>query len=60
MYWILFWAAEQEFGKPDTPILRHWTRTWEALLSSPKHEHIKKALDEFMPKSQALIARKAA
>jgi hypothetical protein len=60
MYWILFWAAEQEFGQPDAEVLQCWTKTWQALLSSPKHHHIKKALDDFAPKSQAIIARKAA
>ena len=30
------------------------------IVGNPKAAHIKKALDEFMPKSQVLIARKAA
>ncbi len=60
VYWVLFWAADQEFGQPDKPLLQHWTNTWHALITNPKAGHIKKALDGFMPKSQIVVARKAA
>ena len=60
IWWILFWAAGQELGEPEQPILRHWTSVWSELLNKPQGDHIKEALDEFMPKSQILIARKAA
>ena len=60
MWWILFWASDQEFGTPEGPILANWTRTWHSLITSAKGRQVKEALDEFMPKSQAIIARKAA
>lgn len=60
MWWVLFWAAGQELGEPEKPILGHWTSVWNELISTPKGEEIKVALDEFMPKSQVLIAKKAA
>ncbi len=60
MWWILFWAAGQELGEPEKPILSHWTSVWNELMSNPQSHHIKDALDEFMPKSQILIAKKAA
>ncbi len=60
MWWILFWAADQEFGEPETPLLRHWTKTWHTLITSPNGEQVRKALNEFMPKNQVVIARKAA
>lgn len=60
MWWILFWGCDQEFGEPDAPLLQSWTDTWQALLANPKAAHIRKALNDFMPKSQVLIARKAA
>lgn len=60
MYWVLFWAAKQEFGQPDNPLLQHWANTWHALIANPNAGHIKKALDGFMPKSQIVVARKAA
>ena len=60
IWWILFWAAGQELGEPEKPILHHWTATWDELISKPESRHIKDALEEFMPKSQILVARKAA
>ncbi len=60
IWWILFWAAGQELGEPEKPILSHWTATWNELIDKPDSRHIKQALEEFMPKSQILIAKKAA
>ena len=60
MWWVLFWAAGQELGEPEQPILHHWTSVWNELINKPDSRHIKDALEEFMPKSQILVARKAA
>jgi SAM-dependent methyltransferase len=60
MWWILFWAAEQEFGEPEAPLLANWTATWHQLMTSAKGDHVRQALDDFMPKSQVIVARKAA
>lgn len=62
MWWILFWSGEGdlECGSPGTPVLAHWNKTWAALLSTPNGPRIKQALDELMPKSQVILARKAA
>ncbi len=62
MWWVLFWSDKGgfEFGSPGTPVLAHWNKTWTALLKMPNGPRVKQALDEFMPKSQVLIARKAA
>ena len=60
MWWILFWSANQEFGEPEKPLLKNWTQTWHTLITSPNGQQVHKALNEFMPKSQAVIARKAA
>lgn len=60
MYWVLFWAGKQKFGQPDNPLLQHWADTWHALITNPNAGHIKKTLDGFMPKSQIVVARKAA
>jgi SAM-dependent methyltransferase len=62
MWWTLFWSGKGDFafGSPGTPVLEHWNKTWVALLQSPNGARIKKALDDFMPKSQIIIARKAA
>jgi len=62
MWWILFWAGEGELesGAPGTPVLAHWNKTWAALMKTRQGPRIKQALDEFMPKSQVILARKAA
>lgn len=60
IWWMLFWAADQELGEPEKPILHHWTSVWDELISAPNGAPIKEALEEFMPKSQILIAKKAA
>jgi SAM-dependent methyltransferase len=61
MWWALFWSGPGvAFGSPGTPVLKHWNRTWAALMNAPNGGAVKKALDDFMPKSQIVIARKAA
>jgi SAM-dependent methyltransferase len=62
MWWVLFWSDKGgfEFGSPGTPVLKHWHKTWTALLKTPNGPRVKQALDDFMPKSQILIARKTA
>ena len=59
MWWVLFWAGEGrfQFGTGGTPVLNHWNRTWAALMKTPKGAHVKKAFDDFMPKSQVIIAQ---
>ncbi len=62
MWWILFWSGEGELesGAPGMPVLAHWNKTWAALMKTPNGPRIKQALDSFMPKSQVILARKAA
>ncbi|CAH0992276.1 Ubiquinone biosynthesis O-methyltransferase, mitochondrial [Sinobacterium norvegicum] len=59
MWWVFFWGCKQELGsEPPHPLLANWTKTWEHLLSLEDGEKIKSILDGFMPKSQAIVARK--
>jgi SAM-dependent methyltransferase len=62
MWWTLFWAGDGnfKFGAPGTPVLKYWNKTWAALMANPRGAHVRKALNDFMPKSQIIIARKAA
>ena len=60
LWWVLFWAADQEFGAPEAPVLASWSQTWQALIQTRKGDEIRRTLDEFMPKSQVIVARKAA
>lgn len=57
LFWILFWADAPDGGRPVTT---NWMATWQALLDAPHGPAVRRALDELMPKSQALIVRKAA
>ena len=58
IWWFFFWACKQDLSPPWHPLLEQWTTTWNTLLNLPDGPRIKKALDETMPKSQAIIARK--
>lgn len=58
MWWLFFWACKQEFSEPWHPLLKSWTKTWALLLKTPDGASVKRVLDKFMPKSQAIIARK--
>jgi ubiquinone/menaquinone biosynthesis C-methylase UbiE len=58
VWWFMFWACKQDLSPPWHPLLESWTHTWNLLLAMPDGPRIKKALDEAMPKSQAIIARK--
>ncbi len=61
-YWALwfmfFWISKVDLTNPDHPLLTHWTRTWEALMSNPETRQLRTNLNQLMPKSQAIIARK--
>lgn len=58
MWWMFFWACKQDLSPPWHPLLAAWSKTWWELLDTEKGPHIKKVLDQFMPKSQLIIARK--
>jgi 2-polyprenyl-3-methyl-5-hydroxy-6-metoxy-1,4-benzoquinol methylase len=51
-------ATEKSFQLPGQPVLDNWLRTWQSLLDQPNGNTVKQALDDLMPKSQVIIARK--
>ncbi|MBK5548901.1 class I SAM-dependent methyltransferase [Pseudomonas sp. TH03] len=67
---IFFWASERAAGRdlggavrdriqaPYPPLMESWAQTWQDLLAQPNGLAIKQMLDQFMPKSQVIIARK--
>ena len=67
---IFFWASERAAGKdlsgavrdrihaPYPPLMEGWAQAWQGLLDQPNGLAVKQLLDEFMPKSQVIIARK--
>lgn len=58
VWWAFFWVCKKDLAAPDHPLLNNWARTWAALLKQPGGAQVKQALDNVMPKSQAIIARK--
>ncbi len=58
VWWCFFWVCKQDLGAPWHPLLESWGRTWACLLRQSGGAKIKSVLDAFMPKSQAIIARK--
>lgn len=60
MWWALFWCAEATLEDCDRPLLNAWDRTWAELLKHPNGMRVKQALDRAVPKSQIIVARKAA
>ena len=58
IWWALFWGCKVELYDPTHPVLDHWTAAWQALLDMPQGQQLKRQLDEFMPISEIIVARK--
>lgn len=62
MYWPLAWlTAEPGTGLPSEnahPITEHWTRLWLEVQRHPQGHRIRDALNQLLPKSQSIVARK--
>ncbi|MEO5830645.1 MAG: class I SAM-dependent methyltransferase [Rhodanobacter sp.] len=58
MWWALFWGCKVELHDPAHPVLDHWTAAWQALLDMPQGQQLKQQLDEFLPISEIIVARK--
>lgn len=64
VYWPLAWlTCEPDSGLPldnPHPIPDHWTRLWQEVQRHPQGYKIRNALNELLPKSQSIVARKPA
>ncbi len=66
MWMCLYWACEtqqegatlDQIKAPYPPLLNEWASTWHQLISIPEGAKVKAVLDNFLPKSQIIIARK--
>ncbi len=58
IWWCFFWVYHVDLARPAHPLLENWSHTWGLLLKTPDGARVKKVLDECLPKSQVLIARK--
>ncbi len=58
IWWALYWGCKPDLSHPYHPVLDHWTLAWRALVDTEMGLKLKHQLDEFMPKSQIIVARK--
>jgi SAM-dependent methyltransferase len=58
IWWALFWACKVDLDHPTHPALDHWTAAWNAVMDMPNGPDLKRKLDDFMPKSQVIVAHK--
>ncbi len=58
IWWTMFWSCKVSLDAPTHPALQHWAQSWEALLGTPEGIAAKQALDDVLPKSQLILARK--
>jgi SAM-dependent methyltransferase len=62
IYWPLSWlTCEPGGGLPvdnPHPITDHWTRLWLEVQRHPQGDRIRDTLNELLPKSQSIVARK--
>lgn len=57
IWWALFWAADVDLGESH-PLLDGWSSVWRQLLETDRGRLLKDQLDEFLPMSQLVIARR--
>lgn len=60
MYQTLAWLpGEEDSPVPADEIPDHWTRLWKALQEHPKGGVIRDALNELLPRTHSIVARKS-
>jgi ubiquinone/menaquinone biosynthesis C-methylase UbiE len=72
-FWMfLYWSLAKQAGgelqgashdvvqPPYPPILNDWAKLWHQVIKMPEAAPMKQALDQLLPKSQVIIARKPA
>lgn len=65
-FWSVFWplswmTCELGQGLPidnPHPIVDHWVRLWQLVRQHPQGDRIRDALNQLLPKSQTIVARK--
>ncbi|SFB09155.1 Methyltransferase domain-containing protein [Collimonas sp. OK607] len=58
VWWLFFWICKVDLSNASHPLLDNWAKTWETLMDTREGEQVRLALNNFMPKSQVIIARK--
>jgi SAM-dependent methyltransferase len=65
-FWSIFWplswmTCEPGGGLPlnnNHPIIEHWIQLWQLVQQHPEGHKIRDALNQLLPKSQSIVARK--
>ena len=59
MWWTIFWQCSVSLeAAADHPLLAAWAQTWSLVLKDREGLHIQALLNDLMPKTQVIIARK--
>jgi 2-polyprenyl-3-methyl-5-hydroxy-6-metoxy-1,4-benzoquinol methylase len=58
MHWMTHLTTEDPMGPPWEQTSLNWSKLWAEILSHPNGKMIKSALDNVIPKSQVIIAKK--
>lgn len=58
MHQTLAWSCQAESSETTRAVLRNWALTWSAVLDAPQGLRLKRLLDDFLPRSQVIRARK--
>lgn len=60
MWLTLYWLGDSDDVRDRShPLLRSWDRTWALFSQTPQAEAARRALDEIMPRTQLILARKS-
>jgi SAM-dependent methyltransferase len=58
IFWIMQWTTGKSMSPPWEPMVKYWAKAWSEVLAHPDGHLIKSALEEAIPQSQVIIARK--
>lgn len=60
MWLTFYWLSDKtDINDRSHPLLRSWDHTWALFNQTPQAEAARRALDELMPRTQLIIARKS-
>lgn len=58
MWWLMFWCDGQPLSQPWSNLLQAWPRLWSDLMKTNNFAALREKLNNAMPKTQIIIARK--
>jgi SAM-dependent methyltransferase len=57
IWWMFFWVCKIDLPGGH-PLLESWSNTWQTLLEMPEGADVRATLNDILPKSQYIVARK--